>query len=133
MKKSAIISLLMLCTLGANAQFLRYEPVTEDWYQNQRQRSYQPQKNREVSYITAYRYTNSGWQKVTLQLTVGADLFNSYPGVKDKYISGYKDKETGHMFEVTCPIKEVDRRFDGEFIYNNFDYKADVHGTTCYF
>lgn len=140
MKKITILSLLMLCALGANAQaniqFVPYTPVYGP-QQNQRQSQpqYQPQyqqpqyqqprRTRDVSNITAYRYVNSGWQKVTLQLTIDGNHV---------YISGYRDKSTGHMYDgITCPVSEVST-YDGETIYNNFDYKANVSSLgMCYF
>lgn len=132
MKKVTVISLLMLCTLGINAQvqFVPYTPTytnpQQRQQQSQRRQQYQlPRRTLDVSNITAYRYTTSGWQKVTLQLTIDGN---------QAYISGYRDKITGYMYEgITCPISEV-TTYDGEVIYNNFDYKVNVSSLgTCYF
>ena len=132
MKKVTVISLLMLCTLGINAQvpFVHYTPIYTNPQQRQqqsqrRQQYQQPRRTLDVSNITAYRYTTSGWQKVTLQLTIDGN---------QAYISGYRDKKTGYMYEgITCPISDV-TTYDGEVIYNNFDYKVNVSSLgTCYF
>lgn len=132
MKKVLILSFLMLCVMSVNAQlFVPYTSVYTDpqqrQQQNQRQQQQyqQPRRTREVSNITAYRYTNSGWQKVTLQLTIDGN---------QAYISGYRDKNTGYMYEgIACPISEVSN-YDGEVIYNNFDYKVNISTLgMCYF
>lgn len=128
MRKITVLSILFLCTVGANAQyrpqFVPYTPV----YTNPAQRpqpQQQPQRNISVSNITAYRYVSSGWQRVTLQLTVDGS---------QAYISGYVDKTTGYMYDgITCPISKVST-YDGDFICNNFDYKVNIPALgMCYF
>lgn len=139
MKKVVFFGLFVICAPVLNAQikdlYVDYTPVyvepqRQQQQQQQRQQFQflqpQQQRNREVRNITAYRYINSGWQKVTLQLTIDGN---------HEYISGYRDKATGYMYDgFAAPISEVSQYNDGEVIYNNFDFKANVPSLgTCYF
>lgn len=128
MKKKLFIVLMMLSmTMASHAQFIQYQPVIPE-----RQRA---QAQQEQMY--AYIYTSNGWQRIRIKVAI--------PEYGNAYVSAYIPPKNNSNFvpytpagsspwrSSSAPVYDVSRS-DGDYIYRNFDYKAQINGVgTIYF
>lgn len=80
-----------------------------------------PRVQNNTSYETIYAYIvrNNKFQKIKIKV---------YQKGSTIYVNSYYDKETNMWYNAFNTNASQTTRYDGDVIYNNFDYKASVSG-----
>ena len=97
---------------------------------SQSQQSQQPQRP-QGQLMYGYINTSSGLKRIKIRVAE----FNTM-GVCSVYVMSYCNSTYGssdYWQECRTPASRVSEYSDGTFISNNFEYKANLGGTTVYF
>ena len=77
------------------------------------------QNNIDYEIIYAYIVRSNKFQKIKIKV---------YQKGSNIYVNSYYDKETNMWYNAFNTNASQTTKYDGEVIYNNFDYKASVSG-----
>lgn len=74
--------------------------------------------------IRGYRCINGNWYKVNLKVYAKGD---------NVYVHSYQDRNSNMWYDAFDATARVTTKYDGATVFENFDYKACISGSTVYF